>query len=145
VRPARDTYLFTTKDLLLVMGGSDDTVEGYADADWGSQLDRHSISSYAFRYGCGAITWSSKRQPIVALSTAEVEYIAAAHAAKEACWLRSFLTEIGRDMSRPIEFRCDNQATIAICHDNKFHGRTKHIDIRYHYVREAVDAGRVTI
>jgi hypothetical protein len=138
-------YLYTTRDLWLVMGGHDKTVEGYADADWGSQLDRHSISGYVFRYGCGAINWSSKRQPIVTLSSTEAEYVAAAHAAKEICWLRTFLGEIGRDISNPIKFRCDNQSTIALCRDNKFHARTKHIDIRYHFVREAVEAGQVDV
>ena len=138
-------YLYTTRELWLVLGGPDKTVEGYADADWASQLDRHSISGYAFCYGCGVITWSSKRQPIIAMSTTEAEYIAAAHATKEIHWLRAFLGEIGRNISEPIPFRCDNQSTIAICRDNKFHARTKHIDIRYHFVREAVEAGTVVV
>jgi hypothetical protein len=136
-------YLYTTRELRLVLGGQDKSIEGYADADWASQADRHSVSGYAFRYGCGVVTWSSKRQPIVALSSTEAEYIAAAHAAKEIYWLRAFLGEIGRDMAQPTIFRCDNQSTIAICRDNKFHARTKHIDIRYHFVREAVEAGHI--
>jgi hypothetical protein len=138
-------YLYTTRDLWLTMGGRDKFYEGYADADWGSQQDRHSISGYVFRLGSGAITWSSKRQPIIALSTTEAEYIAAADAMKEVYWLRTFLMEMGWDIREPTVFRCDNQSTIAICQDNKFHARTKHIDIRYHFVREAVEADKVVV
>src|ERR1700731_3562949 len=107
-----------------MLGGMDQTYAAYADADWASQPDCHSISGYAFTMGCGVVTWSSKCQPIIALSSVEAEYIAAAHAAKEVCWLRTFLDEIGKDLGMPIPFRCDNQSTITLCQDNKFHART---------------------
>jgi hypothetical protein len=80
-------YLYTTHKLWLVLGGLDKSIEGYADADWALQLDRHSISGYAFRYGCRVITWSSKCQLIIVLSSTEAEYIAAAHTTKEIYWL----------------------------------------------------------
>jgi len=68
-------------------GGKAETlVEGYSDADWGSQAHRHSISGFSFHFGCGAVSWSSKKQNIVALSSTEAEYIAQTHAAKEAIW-----------------------------------------------------------
>ena len=87
--------------------------------------------------GTGAITWSSKKQHIVALSSTEAEYVAQTHAAKEAMYLRTLVEEIcGFD--KPVTLNCDNQGAIALSKDNKFHTRTKHIDIRCHFIREAV-------
>jgi hypothetical protein len=131
-------YLNTTKDYWLVMGGEGDIGIGFVDADWASQLDRHSISGYSFHIGQGTVTWSSKRQSIVALSTTESEYIAGVHAAKEAEWLRQLFEELRVERNGPMILRCDNQSAIALCKDGKFHARTKHMDIRYHYIREQV-------
>ena len=84
-------FLGSTKDLWLTFGRrSKPATEGFCDADWGGQKHRHSISSYLFHMVTGAISWSSKKQHIVALSSTEAEYIAQTHAAKEALWLRSF-------------------------------------------------------
>jgi len=81
-------YLGTTKNHWLTFEGTSKMlVEGYCDADWASQKHRHSISGYSFHFGCGAISWSSKKQHIVALSSTEAEYIAQTHTAKEALWL----------------------------------------------------------
>ena len=136
-------YLYTTRDLWLTFGGVDAELEGFSDADWASQSHRHSISGYAFRMGKGAVTWSSKKQAIVALSSTEAEYIAQTHAAKELIWLRTFLGELTTPFSGPITLPCDNQGAIALSKDNKFHARTKHIDIRYHFIREAVENNQV--
>jgi hypothetical protein len=136
-------YLYTTRDLWLTFGGVDAELEGFSDADWASQSHRHSISGYAFRMGKGAVTWSSKKQAIVALSSTEAEYIAQTHAAKELIWLRTFLGELTTPFSGPITLHCDNQGAIALSKDNKFHARTKHIDIRYHFIREAVENNQV--
>jgi hypothetical protein len=132
-------YLYTTRDFWLTFGGIEGTLEGFSDADWASQSHRHSISGYAFRMGKGAVTWSSKKQAVVALSSTEAEYIAQTHAAKELIWLRTFLGEINVPITTPITLHCDNQGAIALSKDNKFHARTKHIDIRYHFIREAVE------
>jgi hypothetical protein len=136
-------YLYTTRGLWLVLGGSNNRAEGFVDADWASQLDRHSVSGYVFKTGSGAVTWSSKKQNLIALSTAEAEYIAGAHAAREILWLRILFDEIGLDTTTPTLLRCDNQSAIALCKDSKFHARTKHIDIRYHFIREAVNEGKI--
>jgi hypothetical protein len=138
-------YLYMSRDLWLTLGGENTAAEGYCDADWASQSDRHSISGYAFRIGCGAATWSSKKQGLVALSSTEAEYIAATHAGKEICWLRTFMRELGNPSDRPTTLHVDNQSTIAICKDNKFHARTKHIDIRYHFICEAVESGQIHV
>jgi len=138
-------YLYTTRDLWLTFGGIDADLEGFSDADWASQSHRHSISGYAFRIGKGAVTWSSKKQAIVALSSTEAEYVAQTHAAKELIWLRTFLGELNNPFTTPITLHCDNQGAIALSKDNKFHARTKHIDIRYHFIREAVENKKLRI
>jgi hypothetical protein len=114
---------------------------GYTDADFASQEHRHSVSGYAFLMHGGAVSWSSKTQAVIALSSTEAEYIASTHAAKEAKWLTMLLSEIGEEAPRPFPILADNQSAIALTKDNAFHSRTKHIDIPYHYVREAVENG----
>ena len=120
-------------------------VEGFCDADWASNKHRHSISGYSFHFGCGAVSWSSKKQHIIALSSTEAEYIAQTHAAKEALWLRSFVEEVRGGSQSPITINCDNQGAIALAKDNKFHSRTKHIDLRFHFIREAVQDEKITV
>ena len=96
-------YLYTTRDLWLVLGNGSDEVIGFTDADWASQMDRHSFSGYVFFMGGSLITWSSKRQSIIALSTAKSEYIAAIHAVKEIYWLWSILEELGNKQEKPTD------------------------------------------
>eukprot|EP00250_Pteridium_aquilinum_P033780 c6286_g1_i1 orf=12-515(-) len=100
--------------------------------------DRQQI---VFSLGTGAISWSSKRQPTVALSSTEAEYRAACYAACEAIWLRRLLSELGFPQTGSTLVRCDNQSCIALAKNPVFHARTKHIEIQYHYVRERVLAG----
>ena len=95
--------------------------------------------------GAGAISWSSKKQHVVALSSTEAEYIAQTHAAKEALWLCSFLQELCSAPDDPLILNCNNQGAIALAKDNKFHARTKHIDVRYHFIREAVEDRKVAV
>ena len=88
-------YLGHMKNLWLTFGGTKESlVEGFCDADWAGQKHRHSISGFSFHYGVGAVSWSSKKQNIIALSSTEAEYVAQTHAAKEAIWLQSFISEI---------------------------------------------------
>src|SRR5215471_9169572 len=107
----------------------DEDLVGYSDADWASQLDRHSISGYAYLIGGGAISWSSKKQPVVALSSTEAEFIARTHAAKEAQWLRNLLGEFRGILGNPITIHCDNQGAISLAKNSTYHARSKHIDI----------------
>ena len=140
------TYLGSTKDLWLTFGGRAKTlVEGFCDTDWATNKHRHSILGYSFHFGCGAISWSSKKQYIIALSSTEAEYIAQTHAAKEALWLQSFVDEVRGTGGAPITINCDNQGAIALAKDNKFHSRTKHIDLRYHFIREAVEDEKLVV
>ena len=95
--------------------------------------------------GARAISWSSKKQHIVALSSTEAEYIVQTHTAKEALWLCSFLRELHSAPDDPLILNCDNQGVITLAKDNKFHARTKHIDMHYHFIREAVEDGKVAV
>src|SRR5882762_4938951 len=139
-------YLGSTKDFWLTFGGRTKIfTQGFCDADWASQKDRHSISGYCYHIGQGTISWSSKKQQIVALSTTEAEYIAQSHAAKEALWLRTFIGELRGKPTQPLTIHCDNQGAIALSKDNKFHARTKHIDIRHHFIREAIEDWKLSV
>ena len=95
--------------------------------------------------GNGTITWSLKKQHLVALSSTESEYIAQTHAAKEALWLRGFLEEVNGEQGWTVKIHCNNQGAIALAKDNKFHARTKHIDLRYHFLREAVEDKKISV
>jgi hypothetical protein len=140
------SYLNTTKELWLTLtGGEMSDLVVYTDADWVSQSDRHSISGYAMQMGEGTITWSSKKQPIMALSSTESEYIGQTHALKEILWLRQFLGELTSKFLIPTLLYSDNQGAIALTKNNKFHARSKHIDIRYHFIREAVENREVEL
>ena len=89
------SYLNTTKDLWLTFGGGSKLlIEGFCNVDWVGQKDQHSILGYLFFFGQGIVSWSSKKQHIIVLSSMELEYIAQTHATKEALWLRSFINEI---------------------------------------------------
>lgn len=141
-------YLKGTRELWLVYGDTRNGVKGFSDADWGSTTEhRHSISSYVYTLDGGAISWSAKKQNVVALSSTEAEYIALTHAAKEALWLRYILADIIHpDIAKhPLTLHCDNRSAIALAKDNAFHPRTKHIDIRFHFIREAVEDNKLTL
>ncbi|CDO74006.1 hypothetical protein BN946_scf185043.g55 [Trametes cinnabarina] len=132
-------YLKGTRNYVLMFGSTSDGLVGYTDADWGSQAHRHSISGYAFLYAGGAITWRSHKQPIIALSTTEAEYIAASDASREALWLRRLLSELTTPVRDPTVLYCDNESALKLIRNvDVFHPRTKHIDIRYHFIRSHV-------
>ena len=96
--------------------------------------DRRAISGYAFLIDGGAVSWSSKQQEIISLSTTESEYMAATHSMKEALWLQSLLSEIFEPLKPPTTLFSDNQLAIALTCDYQYHLRTKHIDMCYHFI-----------
>ena len=127
-------YLKGTKELWLAYGGVTRDLVGYADADGSMSEDRKAISGYAFIVHGGAVSWSAKRQEIISLSTTESEYIAATYAAKEALWLRQIILQLfGINLDATTLF-CDNQSAIALTKEHQYHARTKHIDVRYHFI-----------
>ena len=140
------SYLGSTKDLWLTFGGTENThLEGYSDADWASQPHQHSISRFSFHYGMGAVSWSSMKQSIIALSSIEAEYVAETHAAKEALWLKTFVNEVTGIVTKPLTVICNNQGAMSLAKDNKFHSCTKHIDLHYHFVCEAVEDRKIAL
>eukprot|EP00253_Pinus_taeda_P027989 PITA_27989 len=119
---------------------------GYTDSDWvGSVDDRKITSSYVFHMGSGAISWASKKQSIVALSTAEAKYVAATSATCQAVWMRRMLRSLGQEQAKEIVIFCDNSSAIALSKNSVFHKRTKHIDTRFHYIRELVSNGEIVL
>ena len=119
-------------------------VVGYTDADWaGSVNDKRSITGYCTFLGGNLVTWKSKKQTVVARSSAEAEYRAMAHTTCELVWLRNLLQEIGFRMDKPMKLYCDNQAALHISSNPVFHERTKHIEVDCHFVREKVLAGKI--
>ena len=121
-------------------------LHGFSDADFaGDATTRRSTAGFVFLIGDAPISWRSKLQSSVALSTTESEYIALSHATQEAAYLRQLLHELGATDDKPTVIYEDNQAAIAIANNEQYHGRLKHIDVRVHFVRQQVQLGRVTV
>jgi len=121
--------------------GSSLNLKGYVDSDWGGcQTTRRSTQAYVFLLGDNTISWKSKRQTSVALSSTEAEYMGACFASKEAVWLRRMLQELGVEVAAPIIVYTDNQSSIQLINNPVHHDRTKHIDIQYHFTREQVES-----
>ncbi|BBN70008.1 transposable element gene, partial [Prunus dulcis] len=112
---------------------------GYCDSDWsGSEDDMRSTSGYAFNLGSGAFSWASIKQSSVALSTAEAEYMSAAEATAQAMWLRFVLSDFGEEQVEPTQLLCDNTSAIAISKNPVHHHKTRHINRRFHFIRDAL-------
>lgn len=142
-------YLRKTADYALVFRGTLNELAGYSDSDWaGDQSTRRSTSGFLFSIGSAVISWSSKLQPSVALSTCEAEYIGQTNATKEAIWLKRLLDEVRPELGLQAQatvIYCDNQGAIALAKNPQFHARTKHIDIQHHFVREKINEGLVQL
>ena len=138
-----------TREKRLILGGKDPQLRAYSDADWASQAHRHSISGFAIFYGQGVVSWSSKKQPIVTLSSTEAEYVALTHVVKDLLWHRKLHSELSPfftfSTTNPITLFCDNQGAIILSKDSTFHMRTKHIDTRFHFVREIINNNILSI
>ncbi|KAM1285869.1 hypothetical protein EV1_028411 [Malus domestica] len=104
-----------------------------------------STSGYAFTFGSGVFSWSSVKQQCVALSTAEAEYISASEATAQATWLRFVLEDFGEMQTVATPMHCDNTSAIAITKNPIFHQKTKHINRRYHFIKEALQQGVIEL
>ncbi|KAD2804168.1 hypothetical protein E3N88_37545 [Mikania micrantha] len=143
-------YLKRTKDMFLIYGGIDEElcVKCYTDASFQTDRDdSRSQTGFVFTLKGGAITWKSSKQTVVAQSTTESEYIAASDAAKEAAWMKKFIADLGvvPSIARPIEVMCDNSGAIAQAKEPRSHHSTKHILRKFHYIREILERGDITI
>lgn len=141
-------YLKGTKNYQLVLGGPHSNLVSYSDADYAQQLHRHSISGYVSFIGIGAVSWSSKKQSLVTVSTTESEYVAFTSATKDIIWLQHFLQELcvlNPSLNTPTTLFGDNQSAIRLCQDSTYHARSKHIDVQFHFVRQAVSRNLVKV
>ncbi|KAH9679290.1 retrovirus-related pol polyprotein from transposon TNT 1-94-like protein [Citrus sinensis] len=118
---------------------------GYCDSNFAGDLDkRRSTTGYVFTLGGGPVSWRSILQSTIALSTTEAEYMAATKAVKEAIWLKGLLGDLGV-IQENITVFCDNQSAIFLAKNQTYHTRTKHIDVKYHYVRDIIESGVVLL
>jgi hypothetical protein len=111
----------------------------FADSDWAMSEGHKSVSGYVIECGGGPITWSSKQQAIVALSSCEAEYLSCTHCARQIIWLCMLFDKLGFPQTHPSVLYCDNQGTVACTHNPHSHSKMKHIDIRAHFIRLCVN------
>lgn len=141
VKGTLDYQILYSRDL----GGAIKPI-GYVDSDYGGDLDtRRSTSGYIFMMAGGPVSWSSKRQQTVALSTTEAEYMAMTRGSQQALWMHNFLVEVDLTQPLPAKLMVDNDSSIALAQSTKGHARAKHIDIRHHYIRERVQEGDIEV
>ena len=147
-------YLKGTRDLRLRLGGGGMTLKGFTDSSWGDCQDGwRSSMGYCYTMGSGIILWSARKQKVVATSSTEAEYIAASESCKEAIWLCTMLSLMPSPISQPsaaspvnaTPLYCDNNRAVCLSLDPQFHSRTKHFDIRYHYIRQCIENGEISI
>lgn len=139
-------YLKGTSNAKIRYSKSNAGIIAYSDADWGSETDkRRSCSGYVIKLSGAAICWMSKRQPIVALSSTEAEYIALSSTICELIWLKQLIDELNTNIAKSITVFCDNQSTIKLAASDAYRPRTKHIDIRYHHIRQLIEAKVINI
>jgi hypothetical protein len=135
-------YLAGTKDINLMYSTEHHDLLGFTDADGAMQSHQHAISGYAFLINGGAISWSSRKQELVMLSTAEAEYVAMTHAAKEGIWLQWIINELFQLLlSEPTTLFCGNQSAIRLAMGDNYHAQMKHIDIWFHFICETIKDG----
>ena len=140
-------YLKGTINLRLTYTNSPETESfyGYSDAAYANADGYKSTSGYVFIAGGAAITWGSRKQTTIALSSTEAEYVALSECSREAMWLRHLYGELGYVQKGPTLLLGDNDGSIAMTRNPQFHKRSKHVDIRWHWVRDLVQDGLITI
>ena len=141
-------YILNTVDVGLVFERDEKVgnyIVGYCDSDYAGDMDkRRSTTGYVFTLANAPVSWKSTLQSTVALSTTEAEYMAVTEAVKEAIWLYGLLDELGIG-HKYIKVHCDSQSAIHLAKNQVYHARTKHIDVRYHFVREILEEGEIQI
>src|SRR5271168_2320015 len=125
---------------------ADFSPHAYVDADYGGCRDtRRSTSEYVFIMAGGPVTWSSKRQTTVALTTVEAEYVAMSRCAQQMVWMQNWLDEVELDHNLPGIIKGDNRGAITLTKNTKDHGKVKHINICHHYIRELLQSGIIIL
>ena len=138
-------YISKTIHLNLILSPRDSVdIRAYSDSDWASDIDRKSISGFVIFNGDSLINYESKKQNLVATSTYEAEYIGLASAAKDCIYWVSFYETIGYKVAPPV-IHCDNQSAIYAAHGQSTHSKAKHIDVRYHFIKDLVAKERIKV
>jgi len=139
-------YLQGTVDVGLTYRRTGKSLYGFVDADWANcPEDRRSYTGYAFVLAGCPVTWESRKQRTVALSSTKAEYMALSEATKEALYLTRFVKDLGFDRLSRVCILCDNNGARKLAENPVFHGRTKHIDVRHHFVREVLNRGELSV
>lgn len=131
-------YLKATIDYRLIFRSNGNSeIIGHCDADWAGDPDqRRSTTGYVFHAQGGAISWQTRRQPTVALSSTEAEFMSMVAAIQEALWLKRFEREMFPEAPKSIILYCDNQGALHLAKNKNYHARTKHIDIRKYFIQD---------
>ncbi|XP_036340281.1 secreted RxLR effector protein 161-like [Rhagoletis pomonella] len=139
-------YLKGTINKKLIFTGNHEDIKGFCDADWASDVDeRKSMSGYVFTMQGAAISWSSKKQKTIALSSTEAEYMSLVSAVQEAIWLRRLERELQNNYNKPTLIFCDNKSAIQLAKNGASSARTKHIEIKEKFVEEKMENGIIEI
>ena len=121
-------------------------VETYTDADWaGCPNDRRSTSGYFVLLGGNLVTWKSKKQKVIALSSAEAEFRGITKGIAEILWIKKLMGEIGATLKLPIKLMCDNKSAISISENPVQHDRTKHVKVDQHFIKEKIEEGIIEL
>jgi len=134
-------YLRGTTSHGVTLGGSETRqplFKALTDSDWGMGDSRKSVSGFLIMMGTSPLSWSSKQQAVVALSSCEAEYLATTHCTRDVLWFRNLFAELGFQQTQPTSLFCDNQGTVACTHDPHAHSKMKHIAIREHFIRDCI-------
>lgn len=140
-------YLVGSKNLGIVYNKTEEEpkIEAFCDADYAGDMEtRRSTTGYIILYGGGPISWCSRRQPLVAMSSTEAEYIAAADCCKEVLYLKSLIEELTQTTVKA-NLNIDNQSAITLIKSGVVNRRSKHIDVRYHFIHERVVSGEISV
>jgi hypothetical protein len=145
-------YIHSTPQVGLLYSGGSSPQQGsvvltaFSDSDWSDDRDQgRSTTGYVLKMSGAAVSWVSQRQPCVALSSTEAEYVAASEACREVMWFRKFLAEVECAQEYPTLLSIDNQTTLRMVFDEGGHSRRKHIDVKHHYIRERAQQQFVSV
>lgn len=140
-------YLQATKNAKLLFKRDNENITGYCDADWASDsVDRRSCTGYIFIFQGAAISWASKKQQTIALSSTEAEYMSLAYSIQEALWLKQLEESFWPETAgTSLCMYCDNQSAISLSGNETYHARSKHIDVRYHFLREKIACKQISV
>lgn len=130
---------------LVFRRNKDLSIQDYCDSDFAADLDRRrSTTGYVFTVRENTVSWKSGLQPIVVLSTTEAEYIAQTEVVKEVVWIKGMVSDMGFEVEKA-SIWCDSQSAICLSKNNVFHERTKHMAVKYNFIRDVIEEGEVEV